>query len=114
MIMAYNNETLDELFKGDLTALEKHRCERREFCEGLTHEKIMQLVFELYNEKIRETRIRPTHIALSEEIRYSVEKAFAFAAIGLAYEKDGRHSDIIMGMQVIWATNLDYNTVICL
>ena len=112
--MAYNNETLDEFFKRDLTALEKHRRERREFCEGLTYGKIMQAVFASYQKRDLEIRSTPTHIALSEEIRYSVEKAFAFAAIELSHEKDGRHSDKIMGMQVIWATNLDYDKMICL
>lgn len=114
MIMAYNNETLDSLFKRDLTALEKRRLERWEFCEGLTYEKLMQSVYDLYQKKGQEFRQAPTHIALSEEIRFSVERVFSLAGVRLAHEKDGRRSDIIMGMQVIWATNLDYNTVICL
>jgi len=112
--MAYNNETLDELFKGHLTALEKRRCERREFCEGLTYEKIMQALYASYQKRVLEIRSTPTHIVLSEEIRYSVEKAFAFAAIELSHEKDGRRSDRVMGMYVIWATNLDYDKMICL
>ena len=97
--MAYNNETLDSLFKRDLTALEKRRLERREFCEGLTYEKLMQSVYDLYQKKGQEFRQAPTHIALSEEIRFSVERVFSLAGVRLAHEKDQsrlQHSDLFI------------------